>query len=106
MPWREEREGKKGERGEFFLFLFYASGEKTQPPLPSPLRHTCGATRIKPPELVLASVTFSTRFDLGSQGTRSIVTATLGMGPKKSWKAEAWMLIWFGSQVGHESYNS
>ena len=63
----------------------------------------CGARRMKPPELVLASVTLSTRLDLGSHATRSIVTATLGMGPRKSWKAEAWMLIWLGSQVGHES---
>ena len=64
----------------------------------------CGATRINPPELALASVTFKTKFDLGSQGTRSSVTATFGMGPRKSWKAEAWTLIWSLSHVGHESY--
>ena len=65
---------------------------------------TCGATLINPPDDGLASVTLSTRLDFGSQGTRSSVTASLGIGPKNSWKAEAWMLIWSFSQVGHESY--
>ena len=60
---------------------------------------------MKPPLLVLASVTFSTKLDFGSHATRSSVTATFGMGPRKYWKAEAWMLIWFLSQVGQESWD-